>query len=345
MTDHTLASFGWSDHFEAQLPPDSALRPARIAEIHRSHLAAIGPDGPLTLHVRESTGDYAVGDWTLHDGLRAKVRLVPKTEIVRRVAGTTSDRQLIAANVDTLGIVTSCNLDFSMGRLERYLSAAIAAGCAPLVIMTKADMSPDPQEYVRQAQSLSPLVTAIALNARDGDEALQLATWAGPGQTLALVGSSGVGKTTLQNALTGIMALTQGIREDDARGRHTTTYRSLRPTLAGGWLIDTPGIRELAPSEAATGIAATFADIAEIAARCRFNNCTHTTEPGCAVQAAIASGELDLTRLKRQQKLEREDRNNTENLHQRHARFRNFAKAKKAGKARADHKRQIPDDD
>jgi ribosome biogenesis GTPase len=293
--------------------------------------------------VAGSTGAFAVGDWVLHDGARVRQRLTPATEIARKAAGGTSDRQLIAANVDTLAIVTSCNADFSVARLERYLAVTASAGCLPLVVLTKADMTDDPAPYLRAARGLSPLVTALAIDARSVDDIARLHPWVAPGQTMGLVGSSGVGKTTILNALTGLAGLTQGIREDDARGRHTTTYRALRPTLPGGWLIDTPGMRELALTDAAEGIAAVFNDIADLAAHCRFSDCRHTDEPGCAVQAAIADGSLDPARLKRQQKLEREDRRNTESWHEAHARFRAFGKATKAGKARSDHKRAGPD--
>lgn len=342
MTTFTLAGLGWSDHFARQVPPDAT--PARVAEVQRAHLVLLSPDGPLTLRAAGPTGGFAVGDWVLHDGARVTRRLSPRGEIVRRVAGTTSDRQLIAANVDTLGLVTSCNADFNVARLERYLAIAMAADCLPLVILTKADLCADPGPYLRQAQRLSPLVTAIALNAMDPGDCDRLAPWAGPGQTLALVGSSGVGKTTLRNALTGERALTQGIREDDAKGRHTTTFRALVPTLAGGCLIDTPGMRELRLTEAAEGIGAAFADISDLARGCRFTDCAHETEPGCAVRAAIDDGRLDPARLHRFRKLEREDRHQTEALHQRHARFRAWAKATAHGRARSAAKRHIPGD-
>lgn len=342
MTEPTLASLGWSESLARQAGPDDT--PARVAAVQRDRLSLLGAGGGLSLPVHGSTGAFAVGDWVLHDGTRVTRRLTPRTEIARRVAGTTSDRQLIAANVDTLGIVTSCNADFNLARLERYLAIALSAGCLPLVILTKADLCADPAPYLRQAQRLSPLVTALALNAMDGDDIARLTPWAGPGQTLALVGSSGVGKTTLRNALTGESAVTQGIREDDARGRHTTTYRALVPTLAGGCLIDTPGMRELRLTEAADGIEAAFDDIATFARGCRFHDCAHDSEPGCAVQAAIADGRLDPARLTRLRKLEREDRHQTEALHERHARFRAFARRAAQGRARSEAKRHIPDD-
>lgn len=334
-----LAPLGWTSHFARQLD-GTDLRPARVAEVQRSHLLAL-PDN-LRLLAPTGTGRFAVGDWLLHDGTSAVRRLDPTTEIVRKTAGEGSERQLIAANVDTLGIVTSCNADFSVPRLERYLAVAMQAGCLPLVILTKADQAADPERYLREARRLSPLVTALALNALDPEDVARLHPWCGPGQTLALVGSSGVGKTTIQNALTGIEAATQGIREDDARGRHTTTARQLRRTLAGGCLIDTPGMRELGMIDAAEGIAAVFADIEALATDCRFRDCAHEGEPGCAVQAAIAEGRLEADRLRRWRKLLREDRLHSESLHERHARTRAWAKATQAGSERSRWKRRGP---
>lgn len=342
MSQDDLSGLGWTQHFARQLDGDDALQPGRVAEVQRSHLTVL--PGALRLVAPEGTGRFAVGDWLLHDGTRALRRLAPVTELSRKAAGEAAERQLIAANIDTLGIVTSCNADFSVPRLERYLAIAMGAGCLPLVILTKADEAPDAEDYLRDARRLSPLVTALALDARDPEEVARLRPWVGPGQTLALVGSSGVGKTTLQNALTGVEQATQAIREDDARGRHTTTARHLRRALAGGCLIDTPGMRELGMIDAAEGIAQVFADIEALAQGCRFRDCAHEGEPGCEVQAAIAAGTLEADRLRRWRKLEREDRFHTESLQERHARTRAWAKATAHGSARSAWKRRGPGD-
>jgi ribosome biogenesis GTPase len=344
LSQHDLSSLGWTNHFAQQLDLSEPGQPARVSGVERSHIFALGADGPLRLLVPQGTGSIAVGDWVLQDGTSVLRRLTPRTEIVRRNAGDATRRQLIAANVDTLGIVTSCNADFNPARLERYLAVASAAGCLPLVILTKADQTDDPESFASQARALSPLVVALALNARDPEEVERLTPWCKPGQTLALVGSSGVGKTTIQNALTGVEAATQDIREDDAKGRHTTTARALRRTLAGGCLIDNPGIRELGLVDAAEGVAEVFADLETLAATCRFRDCSHDKEPGCAVQAAIAAGTLDADRLKRWQKLEREDRLHTESLRDRHERNRAWAKATRSGSERSKWKRKGPGD-
>jgi ribosome biogenesis GTPase len=263
---------------------------------------------------------------TTPDGNRVDRLLNRQTSLARRAAGTGADSQLIAANVDTLGIVTSCNADFNEARLERYLALAASAGCLPLVILTKADLCDDPRDFARRAERLSPLVTALSLNATDPLEAEALSPWCSSGQTLALVGSSGVGKSTLSNAITTITSATQGIREDDAKGRHTTTARGLFATRFGGWLIDTPGMRALRLAGASEGIETIFDDIETLARRCRFSDCRHETEPGCAVQAAITDGTLAEDRLNRWRKLLREDAHNSATLHEARARDRAFGK-------------------
>ncbi|KUF11514.1 ribosome small subunit-dependent GTPase A [Pseudoponticoccus marisrubri] len=341
MTKSTLSDLGWSDHFARQVDPGAAsLTPARLTEVQRDRLRALGPDGAITLIPTEPAGAYAVGDWVLCEDGRALTRLAARTELARRAAGREARVQRIAANVDTLGIVTSCNADFNPSRLERYLAMALAADCLPLVVLTKADQSDTAEGFRRQAARLSPLVTALTLDATDPEEVARLHPWCRDGQTLALVGSSGVGKTTLRNALSGdAAAATQGIRADDAKGRHTTTFRSLVPTRAGGWLIDTPGMRELQLTEMQEGIDEVFEDISELAARCRFSDCRHAEEPGCAVQGAIAQGTLDPERLRRWEKLRREDLYNSETVAEARARQKGFARMVKGAQSKGRRKR------
>jgi ribosome biogenesis GTPase len=340
LTTYTLADLGWSDHFTRQLTEDDAnLIPARISEVHRSQLVALSDTGELRLTPTESAGAYAVGDWVLTDGTSALRRLDPVTDLHRRAAGHAVGSQRIAANVDTVGLVTSCNADFNLARLERYLALALASNALPLVILTKADLCDDPDSFKRQAERLSPLVTAITINAKDPEDVKRLNPWCSKAQTLALLGSSGVGKTTLRNALAGETEATQDIREDDAKGRHTTTHRALRPTLAGGWLIDTPGMRELQLSGTSEGLEELFEDIETLAAQCKFSDCAHESEPGCAVKAALSSGALDRARFLRWQKLNREDQYNSETIAAARARQKSFGRVVKEAMAKSRHKR------
>ncbi|MEO8530491.1 MAG: ribosome small subunit-dependent GTPase A [Deltaproteobacteria bacterium] len=328
MSQHDLTDLGWSAFYMSQLSLDELdLARFRIAEIHRNRLVAFGPDGPVDLTTHDlSSGDITVGDWVLADQQRVTRLLGRKTLIQRRAAGPGVAAQLIAANVDALFIVTSCNADFNLRRLERYLALAFESDVEPVVILTKADLSQDAETYVGQAKGLHRRLEVIAIDARSPDVTQQLSPWCRKGQTVALAGSSGVGKTTLSNALTGATDQTAAIREDDARGRHTTTYRALHPLPDGGWIIDTPGTRELRLTDVGDGIDTLFEDITMLAATCRFTDCQHQNEPGCAIRMAIEGGGLDEDRLRRWEKLKREDRFNTETLHERTERYRAFGR-------------------
>jgi ribosome biogenesis GTPase len=322
---------GWGADFMAQLDLTEldSTEPARVTGVHRNRLDVLTASGATELIPASdmNTGDVAVGDWVLsraHVALRVLTR---RTLLQRKAAGTTVARQLIAANVDTALITSSCNADFNVGRLERYLVLCASAGIEALLVLTKADTCPDPERYIAEGRAMQRGLAVVALDAHAGTVRADLAEWCRKGRTVVLLGSSGVGKTTLSNALTGGNAAVQGIREDDAKGRHTTTARYLVAMAEGGWLIDTPGVRELQLTDVSDGIDALFDDLTELALTCRFKNCKHEGEPGCAVQAAIAAGQIDEARLQRWQKLLREDRFNSESIHQAHARARKFGKA------------------
>ena len=315
-----LSVMGWSSFFQDQLgPSDAELAPRRIATVHRARLTALSPGGlvGLSLPVHANTGEYCVGDWVLADPREEVLirRLERRTVLERRTQGSKTP-QLAAANVDTLFIVTSCNADFNVARLERYLAFANQAGTDPVILLTKADTAADAHVYRRQAEALQRGLPVEIVNPRSSEAAAALAQWCGVGRTVAVVGSSGVGKSTLVNTLTGVAQdsgqETGAIREHDAKGRHTTTSRSIHAIAGGGWVIDTPGMRSLQVSETAYGIETLFAEITELAPACRFRDCTHAHEPGCAVQAAIAEGTLDPERLDRWRKLTLENRGNSQ---------------------------------
>lgn len=339
MKNLTYADLGWSDFFQRQGDAET-LHAMRVTAVHRTEVEALSPTGAHRLSVPYSTGDLTPGDWVETDGKSTVTQtLTRQSSLKRGSAGAESQAQLIAANVRTLGIVTSCNADFNIARLERYLVVATDGGCLPLVILTKPDLTADADSYLRAARRLSPLVTAITINATDPEDVARLHPWCEAGETLALAGSSGVGKTTLRNALTGETVATQGIREDDAKGRHTTTSRALVRTRAGGWLIDTPGMRALPLTDATGGIETVFADIEDLATQCKFSDCAHDTEPGCAVRAALEAGALDAARLARWQKLKREDARHTETAHEHRTRMRAFNKVVKGAIDRKRHRR------
>lgn len=310
-----MVDLGWSEFFADQIEADDQdFTPYRIAEVHRARLSVISDAGlvRLTLPPRANTAEYAVGDWVLVEPETHLLhrRLDRKTVLQRHVEGQHM-QQLAAANVDTLFIVTSCNADFNPARLERYLVMANEAGTTPVIVLTKADTVSDAEAYAHQAASLQRDLPVITLNARSNDATTALAPWCLKGQTVALVGSSGVGKSTLVNTLSGAGQQTGGIREQDAKGRHTTTARSLHAMSGGGWIIDTPGMRNLHVGDVAYGIDTLFAEITELAPLCKFSDCSHAHEPGCAVRAAVASGTLDEERVARWRKLLEENVSNT----------------------------------
>lgn len=326
----SLQSLGWRPFFQSQVELDSDLLPARVLNVHRGRIEVAHTGGH---EVVELTGKaariaVAVGDWVLldADGPRLERCLDRLGLFQRRAAGSGGAIQLIAANVDTLFIVTSANRDFNIARLERYLAIAHDAGAFPVIVITKADTVDSASDFVTQASALAPGVLVEALDARSPDDVGVLRSWCESGHTVALLGSSGVGKSTLINTLTGEHQLTKEVREDDQRGRHTTTSRSMHRLPHGGWLVDTPGMRELQLVDVGDALDDVFAEVAELAAACRFADCSHGPEPGCAIQAAIEAGTLDADRLRRYRKLLSEDRRNTETLAERRSRDKNFGK-------------------
>lgn len=324
----TLDMLGWQSHFAQQVISDDAedTQPVRVTEVHRAGLHVVG-DGIDTL--LPPNVDVTVGDWLLLNpqAPHAYRLLERKSLIKRRAPGTDRRVQLIAANIDTAFIVSSCNQDFNIARLERYIALAFEADVSPVIILTKLDMCDAPESYIRDAGAISELVPVVALDARGNDPITELASWCKPGQTVAFMGSSGVGKSTLTNALSGTQDIeTQAIREDDAKGRHTTTSRQLHIVPGGCAVLDTPGMRELQMTDVEDGVAALFADLEALASSCKFKDCQHTTEPGCAVSAAIEAGSIDNARVQRWNKLAAENQFNSATLAERKTKDRTLAK-------------------
>ncbi|WP_281857029.1 ribosome small subunit-dependent GTPase A [Litoreibacter halocynthiae] len=323
-----LAQLGWQQFFAQQISVEQMEEtpPLRVTEVHRNGLQARG-DG-IDMHIPHGP-DATVGDWILlnRELPSASEVLDRKSLIKRRAPGKTLGVQLIAANLDTAFIVSSCNDDFNVARIERFIALAFEADVTPVIILTKVDKCDAPEAYIAQAEAISPLVPVVALNAKSAEPQTKLADWCKPGQTVAFLGSSGVGKSTLTNALAGDSAIaTQEIREDDARGRHTTTRRQLYFLASGCAVLDTPGMRELQLTDAASGLAEMFSDLDELGAQCKFNDCKHTVEPGCAILAAVERGDVDAPRLARWQKLVAEDLHNSATLAERRSKDKAFGK-------------------
>ncbi|UCE04275.1 MAG: ribosome small subunit-dependent GTPase A [Candidatus Latescibacterota bacterium] len=315
----SLRDWGWSTHFEAAFAALDAAEsePARVVEAQRELFRVVTRAGERRARVagrlrQEEHGPLpAVGDWVAvrveADAVAIHQVLDRRSTISRKLPGKAAREQVLAANVDTVFVVTSFNEDFSPRRVERYLTMIWEAGARPVVLLNKADLTADPETMLAQAEAVALGVPVHAVCAERDAGLAALEPYLRPGATIVLLGSSGVGKSTIVNRLMGREVQTvQGIRDRDAKGRHTTHSRQLFRLPSGALTLDTPGLREVALWITETGLGQAFGDVEEIAEACRFHDCAHTSEPGCAVKAAVDEGRLARDRLESYHKLCRE---------------------------------------
>lgn len=325
MSSHigSLTAYGWDETLETEFTEHRAagLVPARVIAVDRGRCDAATGDGvvratvPTSVPVPSAGADPLVpctGDWAAlrpdgPDGLPVVAALLPRrTAIVRGSAGDAARPQVLAANVDTVAVIVALTTRLALGRVERLLALGWESGARPAVVLTQADLHADPGEALAEVAAAAPGVDVVACSAATGDgiDAVR-AVLTG---TVVLIGPSGAGKSTLGNALLGADTLATGaVRAGDGKGRHTTVRRELLPLPGGGVLIDTPGLRGVGLFDAADGLRRAFTDIEELAAACRFTDCGHATEPGCAVLAAVDDGTLPARRLDSYRRLQREN--------------------------------------
>ena len=320
---HDLKSLGWSEFFEREF--ESYLKlghwAGRVALEERGAYRLYTEHGEVSARVRgklrfdsQSAADFpAVGDWVAvskreRDGIDQIHAVLPRrSKFSRKAAGANTEEQVVAANVDTVFFVQGLDRDFNLRRLERYLVAAFESNAAPVVILNKADLAEDVARRITEAESVAPGTPVHAVSSVSGQGLNEMDQYVLPGVTVAFLGSSGVGKSTLINRIIGEETQkTAEVRESDGRGRHTTTHRELILLKTGGLLIDTPGMRELQLWDAGGSLNEAFSDVESFAAACHFTDCQHQNEPGCAIREALADGSLDADRYESYVKLEKE---------------------------------------
>lgn len=318
-----LEKYGWNEFYRAIWAEREReyCVPGRVISQQRGFWSVVSEareslaeaSGKLRLAAEEGADWPAVGDWvSVEHPARARAPLIHevlprRSKLVRKAAGKRVGQQVVAANVDTVLLVTGLDGDFNVRRIERHLAQSWESGARPVVVLNKADLCAELETCVAEIERIALGVPIVVLSARTGDGMEMLAPFISAGQTLVVLGSSGVGKSTLLNRLLGEeLQAVQSTREKDDKGRHTTTARQLFLLPSGAMVIDTPGVREMQLWDASEGVTQVFADLEAFAAQCRFRNCSHKNEPGCAVRAALEEGTLDADRFENLRKLERE---------------------------------------
>jgi ribosome biogenesis GTPase len=321
----SLEDLGWTPALAGQFEPLAAqgLVPGRVAVVHKDLHGVYAPQGELWAelagrlrHQATSRAELPVtGDWVAIRPRPTEERatihgVLPRRSLFsRKAAGAVTEEQAVAANADTVFLVSALDRDFNLRRIERALVLAAESGAQPVVVLTKADLSDAPAMRKEEVERLAPGLTVLVVSSVTGEGLADLSAYLGPALTVALIGSSGVGKSMLVNRLLGRdIQETAEVRAHDGRGRHTTTRRELIPLPGGGWIIDTPGLRELQLWADEQALPKAFADVDAVAADCRFRDCRHESEPGCAVRAALGDGGLPAERFSSFVKLRKEVR-------------------------------------
>jgi ribosome biogenesis GTPase len=319
----TAEDLGWNPFFASQLGPGDCqpFVPARIVGEEKNSYRLwseagewLGEVAGKMLHAAVGRSDLpVVGDWVVarprSGSDRAVIQriLARRTKFSRQAAGKRTSEQILAANIDCAFIVTSLNRDLNLRRIERYLTLTWESGARPVILLNKSDLCPEPSRVIAEVESVAPGIPIHAISAKRGEGLDEILSYLAKGQTAVLLGSSGVGKSTLINSLSGGPRLRVApIRESDDRGRHTTTSRQLVLLPDAGMIIDTPGLRELQLWQSEEGLDHSFEDIRSLAVRCRYNDCRHQSEPGCAVLEALDEGDLSPGRLESYRKLQKE---------------------------------------
>ncbi|HJQ67693.1 MAG TPA: ribosome small subunit-dependent GTPase A [Blastocatellia bacterium] len=320
---HDLKTLGWDSFFEKEFEPfkNEGYHVGRVALEHKGGYRLYTENGEMPAEITgrvrfEATGraDFpAVGDWVVISVQTAEEKalihaiLPRKSKFSRKIAGSVTDEQLVATNIDTVFLIQSLDKNYNLRRLERYLVLALESGADPVIILSKSDLCETVEERRGEVEAIAPGVPVHALSPKLGQGLEQLNPYLGAGRTIAFLGMSGVGKSTLINRLVGrdVQKVAE-VRAHDDRGKHTTRHRELVILPSGGLLVDTPGMRELQLWDVGEGLSDSFTDVERLAAECRFSNCTHRQEPDCAVREAIENGSLDPKRLENYLKMGKE---------------------------------------